>query len=76
MCTEKLTQFAVYSLDQATRKEIWKDKKNANKGGFISKYGVGAKEAGFFLGDRIRVVTKQEDSNQVLEMTLGIVPTY
>ena len=63
-----LTTFATYSLDQETRNQRPDD---ATDTSFISKFGVGAKQAGFFLGNRIRVITKKATSEgKVLELTM------
>lgn len=67
MTFEKLRQFAVYSLDQNTKKLT---SLSQEEGNFISMYGVGAKEAGFYLGQRLRVVTRAVNSNQIMELTL------
>ena len=56
-----LEQFATYSLDKETRKQ------NEN---FISKFGVGAKQSGFFLGDRVKVITCPVTSSNVFELVL------
>ena len=57
-----LKDFATYSLDKETRKQGNEE--------FISKFGVGAKQSGFFLGDRIRVVTSPVKSSEVFELKL------
>ena len=36
----------------------------------ISKFGVGAKQAGFYLGERLRVVTKCKNDDKVRELIL------
>ena len=56
-----LREFATYSLDKETRKQ---------SDNFISKFGVGAKQSGFFLGDRIRVITSPKESSKVFELLL------
>ena len=61
-----LTEYATYGLDPETRGYRAEDGDQS----FISKFGVGAKQAGFFLGDRIRVVTKTAESPTVLELVL------
>jgi hypothetical protein len=57
-----LKDFATYSLDKETRKQ--------QNDEFISKFGVGAKQSGFFLGDRIRVITSPIASSDVNELIL------
>lgn len=66
MNIDKIRDFATYSLDQETRNQF------AEKGdkSFISKFGVGVKQAGFFLGDRVRVLTKTIDTEEVSEFSL------
>ena len=68
MNSEKLTQLPIYSLDQVTRKSI--TNADGSEANFISKYGVGAKEAGFYLGYRMQIVTKTKGTDHVLELTL------
>jgi hypothetical protein len=36
----------------------------------ISKFGVGSKEAGFYLADRLHVLTKCQESDEVIELVL------
>ena len=73
MSTKELQDFATHSLDHKAR--FTRDSKrgldpNASSSSipantdraFLSKFGVGAKQAGFYLGDRIRVITKQKES--------------
>jgi hypothetical protein len=66
MDASSLKAFATYSLDQETRGF----RAQGGEHTFISKFGVGAKQAGFFLGDRIRIITKTSDSNEVQELIL------
>ena len=69
MNLDNLKAFATYSLDQETRGF----RAQGGEHTFISKFGVGAKQAGFFLGDRIRVITKAaavESSSEVMELIL------
>ncbi len=61
-----IQDFATYSLDRATR-SLTEDVASQS---FISKFGVGAKQAGFFLGDRIRILTKTASEDVVREFTL------
>lgn len=62
-----LQAFATYSLDQETRNLS----PEAGDRSHISKFGVGVKQAGFFLGDRIHVITKVLNGNSVREFTLS-----
>jgi hypothetical protein len=62
-----LREFAVYSLDQETRGRAPNE---ADKHSFISKFGVGAKQAGFFLGKSIRVLSKMASADKVCELYL------
>ena len=64
-----LRDFATYSLDQETRG----NRASASNKSFISKFGVGAKQAGFFLGDSIQVFTKQLNSDKYLELFFYIL---
>jgi hypothetical protein len=64
-----LNEYATYALDQETRGLQGK----INDPSYISKFGVGAKQAGFYLGSRIRVVTKSADSDKVRELVLDNV---
>ena len=55
---------STYGLDQKTRNLV-------NTGAVsISKFGVGAKQAGFYLGERIHIITKQAGVPTVLETIL------
>lgn len=73
MSTKELQDFATHSLDHKAR--FTRDSKRGldpkassssmpsnTENSFLSKFGVGAKQAGFYLGDRIRVITKQKES--------------
>lgn len=64
MDEQKIVQFATYSFGMEARGEV-ATADNLN----ISRYGVGAKQAGFFLGDMIHVITKAQD-HEFLELTL------
>lgn len=58
-----LNEFAIHSFSKEDRdKEKGQTYPNPVK---ISKFGVGAKNGGFFLGDRLRVVTKVRDDSRV-----------
>jgi hypothetical protein len=61
MDTEGLQKFSTYSLDQKSRNQV----ATSHDKSFISKFGVGAKQAGFFLGDSIRVMSKTSDFDSV-----------
>lgn len=62
-----LKNFATYSLDQESRGIAHDINQRQNH---ISKFGVGAKEAGFFLGDRIRVISKIATEENIYEMCM------
>eukprot|EP01038_Epipyxis_sp_PR26KG_P014494 gene14494-19456_t len=66
MNSNGIKDFATFSLDQATRNN------SAEEGDttFISKFGVGAKQAGFFLGHSIKIITKDESSDCVSCFTM------
>jgi HSP90 family molecular chaperone len=57
-----IQDFATYSLDQETREQRAGEMDKS----FISKFGVGVKQAGFFLGDQINLTTKTSNSSVVL----------
>eukprot|EP00605_Chrysophyceae_sp_TOSAG23-4_P001164 GSChrysophyteH1.ASY1.ANO1.1272.1 assembled CDS len=61
MDKKDIKEFATYSLDQKTR--------NLTDAPFIGKFGVGAKQSGFFLGDRIRVISRK-NSGPIHEVIL------
>lgn len=67
MDKDGLQSFATYSLDQETRNNRPGEKDRS----FISKFGVGVKQAGFFLGDRIKVLTKVKHEAAVREFSLS-----
>lgn len=62
-----LREFAIYSLDQETRGRAPTE---TDKHSYISKFGVGAKQAGFFLGKSIRVLSKVQGADKVCELYL------
>lgn len=68
MDVKALQEFSTYSLDQESRSQA----PVGNDTTFISKFGVGGKEAGFYLGDRIRVITRREElaGSDVLDLVL------
>lgn len=65
MNQDELKAFATFSLDRKTRG--FGDERDPSG---ISKFGVGAKQAGFFLGDRLRVITKNSKSKDILELVM------
>ena len=73
MDASDLKAFATYSLDQESRNQA----PNGTDTSFISKFGVGAKEAGFYLGNRLRLVTRKvqpcgspEDNGKVFDFSM------
>ncbi|XP_032236995.2 structural maintenance of chromosomes flexible hinge domain-containing protein 1-like isoform X1 [Nematostella vectensis] len=73
MFYEGLKAFATYFLSQADRglEPDQVDQTPAFLDGMISKFGVGATQAGFYLGDRIKVVTKRVECPYVTEITIS-----
>jgi HSP90 family molecular chaperone len=69
MTVEDLTHFATYSFTREARGYAPSAATTSNASN-ISKFGVGAKQGGFFLGDRIHVITKSDASEDVLEISL------
>ena len=63
MTSETIKEFATYALDKSTR--------GINETHFaaLGKFGVGAKQAGFYLGNRIRILTKCKDNDRVMEFS-------
>jgi structural maintenance of chromosomes flexible hinge domain-containing protein 1 len=61
-----IEQFATYALDRQTRSLGSEDGGSSA----IGKFGVGAKQAGFYLGNRLRVITKCKDNRRVMEFVL------
>ena len=61
MTSDTIKQFATYALDRETR-----SMQSTGRAG-IGRFGVGAKQAGFYLGNRIRVITKCKDNEKVME---------
>ena len=64
MTSDTIKQFATYALDRETR-----SMQSTGRAG-IGRFGVGAKQAGFYLGNRIRVITKCKDNEKVMEFSL------
>lgn len=71
MDQEELSEFAVHALSQEARESRGGTKRSAQNSVKISKFGVGAKQAGFFLGNKIRVVTKKM-STSVREFSIDL----
>ena len=71
MTQEQLEIFARYSYSKELRNRSGSthlaEKTSVSN---ISKYGVGAKQAGFFLGHRLHVITKTAGSSSVLEFMM------
>jgi len=67
MGLSEIQQFATYSLDQEARGKC-PDARNTS---MISRYGVGAKQGGFYLGDDIRIITTKDKGTGVLEFNLN-----
>ncbi len=65
MNTQQITQFATYSLDQESRGNA-----PSTNSCDISLYGVGAKQGGFYLGDRLHIFTKNAKDERILEFCL------
>lgn len=72
MTSEGMKAFASYFLSQQDR---GLEKEPGSTYGFmdgnISKFGVGATQAGFYLGETIKVVTKKTDSPFVTEISIS-----
>ena len=66
MNAKTLADFAVYGLDKESRGLNPSSEIASN----ISKFGVGAKQAGFYLGTRIHVLTTTSGSSKILELIL------
>ena len=67
MNIKEVEEWATFSLDRKTRSG---DEAQGGKS-MISKFGVGAKHAGFYLGEQITIFTKRKESSKVLEFTLS-----
>ena len=65
MNVQHLTEFATFSLDRECRGYVASEADQYS----ISKFGVGAKQAAFYLGNRVRVITKMENE-PILELCL------
>lgn len=66
MDQDTLSAFGVYALDKESRGLKTSNENTSN----ISKFGVGAKQAGFFLGTRIHVLTSPAGSSQIFELIM------
>ena len=68
-----LRNFATHSLDQESRQFVQGQRNSqpepVSKTACLSKFGVGAKQAGFFLGDRLRVLTLKKQGSASLSDT-------
>lgn len=63
MTRSTIEEFATYALDRKTRKLGTEDKGRSA----IGKFGVGAKQAAFYLGNKMRVITKRKENPRVME---------
>ena len=66
MTVEEIEKFATYSADIESTGLGNTDSSSCN----ISRFGVGAKQAGFFLGDRLHVTTRSDTCSEILELVL------
>jgi len=69
MNREVLEEFGRYAYNKKARGWAAQDV-DGRHGSDISRYGVGAKSAGFYLGERILVMTSQENENFAHELVL------
>lgn len=69
MTQDQLETFARYSYSKEMRDETNDSFLEANVNN-ISKYGVGAKQAAFYLGSKLHVITKSPNSSCVLEFVM------
>jgi hypothetical protein len=71
MTEKELEMFAIYSYDQESRgvSELELPSYASNSSN-ISMFGVGSKQAGFYLGNRMHVISKSALQESVLEMVL------
>lgn len=65
-----ISQFTILSLSHKDREKMGETPRSLRNTVKISKFGVGAKQAGFALGNRIRVVTKKREDRTVREVSL------
>ena len=66
----ELKQFAVHSLSYEARKKRGDVERSSANSVKISKFGVGAKEAAFYLGSRLRVISKKKTAATVSEFVI------
>jgi hypothetical protein len=69
MTTDAIKTFATYAYGQEARADAVSSSNTSN----ISKFGVGAKQAGFYLGERIHLVTRPRgrDPNQIMDFVMS-----
>ena len=63
----RIQQYATFALTKEKRNIV---PSKAGDASFIGRFGVGAKQAGFYLGKRIKLITKTNDSPEILQFTL------
>jgi hypothetical protein len=72
MNADAIKTFATFAYGQEARTDAVSSSNTSN----ISKFGVGAKQAGFYLGDRIHVVTRPRGSdptkNQIMDFVMSV----
>jgi hypothetical protein len=66
----EIQQFATFSLDQETRGVAPSETDLQRDTSYISKFGVGSKQAGFYLGDRITLLTKKANKPEIHKFSL------
>jgi hypothetical protein len=66
----EIQQFATFSLDQETRGLAPSETDIQRDTSYISKFGVGSKQAGFYLGDRITLLTKKANKPEIHKFSL------
>ncbi|RZK32765.1 MAG: hypothetical protein EOO63_00245, partial [Hymenobacter sp.] len=67
MTADDIKAFATFALDRRTRQIL---PSNPGEGTSISKFGVGAKQAGFYLGSNIAILTKTRSVDHVLTFVM------
>eukprot|EP01039_Chlorochromonas_danica_P002706 gene2706-2956_t len=67
MDVDDIKAFATFALDRKTRNISPTDESDHH---YISKFGVGAKQAGFYLGHSISIISKSASSPHVLYFTM------
>lgn len=63
----RIQQYATFALTKEKRNIVPNASGNSS---FIGKFGVGAKQAGFYLGKRIKLITKTAEATHPLQFTL------